>query len=450
MVDRQTLEMLSGRGNMENNSRKTTVDEGRPLRVGQTRNSTVIDEGRKFTTIDELNQAFLTPDQRAKEEEKLTKTKTANAGRRNADQQRPSDENGKIFEEGDIIDWMFRNIIVAGMNWAGNKVVNAASFVVGGVATATVDYVGKKAKKEWKDYKDAITWLNPYKGGWRQYPETKTTKFQDTVNELHRAELDDSQKFNTPGSRQLLTASMSLLHDGKIDLFNQMMHNKISPETIEALNNIPSEQLRELFSPEQAPQTADLMINTLMGAQQYSANVATARMLQEKAENQDKPKKDPKEVFAQYQAEAKADYLAYMQEAQAAGKDPFKAAEELGKLSIEAYKHANEQINNYQYNEVENTPAPNKYLKKIDELTVISKESPYREKTELNNFAQEIINVSKEQEALTSPISQAEQDLINRTNLNNRRRERLNAVRQNFTRQRDVTQFRPANQQGGR
>ena len=83
-----------------------------------------------------------------------------------------------------------------------------------------------------------------------------------------------------------------------------------------------------------------------------------------------------------------------MQEAQAAGKDPFKAAEELGKLSIEAYKHANEQINNYQYNEVENTPAPNKYLKKIDELTVISKESPYREKTELNNFAQEIINVS--------------------------------------------------------
>lgn len=89
------------------------MDEGRPLRVGQTRNSTVIDEGRKFTTIDELNQAFLTPDQRAKEEEKLTKTKTANAGRRNADQQRPSDENGKIFEEGDIIDWMFRNIIVA-------------------------------------------------------------------------------------------------------------------------------------------------------------------------------------------------------------------------------------------------------------------------------------------------------------------------------------------------
>lgn len=243
---------------------------------------------------------------------------------------------------------------------------------------------------------------------------------------------------------------MSLLHDGKIDLFNQMMHNKISPETIEALNNIPSEQLRELFSPEQAPKTANLMINTLMGAQQYSANVATARMLQEKAENQDKPKKDPKEVFAQYQAEAKADYLAYMQEAQAAGKDPFKAAEELGKLSIEAYKHANEQINNYQYNEVENTPAPNKYLKKIDELTVISKESPYREKTELNNFAQEIINVSKEQEALTSPISQAEQDLINRTKLNNLRRERLNAVRQNFTRQKDVTQFRPAYQQGGR
>ena len=139
-----------------------------------------------------------------------------------------------------------------------------------------------------------------------------------------------------------------------------------------------------------------------------------------------------------------------MQEAQAAGKDPFKAAEELGKLSIEAYKHANEQINNYQYNEVENTPAPNKYLKKIDELTVISKESPYREKTELNNFAQEIINVSKEQEALTSPISQAEQDLINRTKLNNLRRERLNAVRQNFTRQKDVTQFRPAYQQGGR
>ena len=304
---RQTLDSLRGIGG-DSGSRRTVVDEGNGLTIGQGRKNTIIDEKPKYTTIDELNQAFLTPGERKDQEDKMDKPKTAQMARGNTDRRRPSDDEGKIFEEGDIIDWMFRNIIVSSMNWAGNKVVNATSFVVGYVATETADYVSKKASKEYKDYKDAVIWINPFTGGFAKYPESETTKFQAQVNDLHRKEIDDSQQFNTPNNRQLLETSMNLLHDGKINEFNQMMHNQISPETIEALNNIPSDQLQALFSPENAAQTADKMVRTLMGAQQYAANVATARMLQDRAEKAG-AHKDVNKDFAQYMDEFFAQIL---------------------------------------------------------------------------------------------------------------------------------------------
>ena len=423
---RQTLDSLRGIGG-DSGSRRTIVDEGNGLTIGQGRKSTVIDEKPKYTTIDELNQAFLTPDERANQENKLNNNnKTAKTKRVNTDRRRPSDDEGKIFEEGDIIDWMFRNIIVSSMNWTGNKIVNWSSFIVGYVATETVDYLGKKASNEYKDYKDAFAWINPYKGGFAKYPETNTTKLQAQVNDLRTKEIDDSQQFNTPNNRQLLETSMTLLHDGKIEEFKQMMHNKISPETLEALNNTPSEQLQVLFSPEHIHQTSANMINTLMASQQYAATYASARMLQEQAEKAGAHKNtDVNKDFDQYYTEAQADYLAYMKEAQAAGKNPMQAAQELNELSIAAYKHANEQIDHYQYNEVGNKPAENKALQKLNELTQITKESPYRGKTELDNFAAAIINVSKEHDIILNPINRAEADLRNRSLVNNQRRQRL-------------------------
>ena len=446
---RQTLDSLRGIGE-DSGSRRTVVDEGNGLTIGQGRKNTIIDEKPKYTTIDELNQAFLTPGERKDQEDKMDKPKTAQMARGNTDRRRPSDDEGKIFEEGDIIDWMFRNIIVSSMNWAGNKVVNATSFVVGYVATETADYVSKKASKEYKDYKDAVIWINPFTGGFAKYPESETTKFQAQVNDLHRKEIDDSQQFNTPNNRQLLETSMNLLHDGKINEFNQMMHNQISPETIEALNNIPSDQLQALFSHENAAQTADKMVRTLMGAQQYAANVATARMLQDRAEKAG-AHKDVNKDFAQYMDEAKADYLAYMKEAQAAGKDPFEAVATLGNLSVEAYKHANQQIDNYQYNEVKNKPAPNKSLQKIDEMTQICKESPYKKTTQLDNFAAAIIKTSKEHDIILAPINRSEQELHNRSVVNNQRRQRLMQTINNIRANPGQIRYAPTMQhQGGR
>ena len=446
---RQTLDSLRGIGG-DSGSRRTVVDEGNGLTIGQGRKNTIIDEKPKYTTIDELNQAFLTPGERKDQEDKMDKPKTAQMARGNTDRRRPSDDEGKIFEEGDIIDWMFRNIIVSSMNWAGNKVVNATSFVVGYVATETADYVSKKASKEYKDYKDAVIWINPFTGGFAKYPESETTKFQAQVNDLHRKEIDDSQQFNTPNNRQLLETSMNLLHDGKINEFNQMMHNQISPETIEALNNIPSDQLQALFSPENAAQTADKMVRTLMGAQQYAANVATARMLQDRAEKAG-AHKDVNKDFAQYMDEAKADYLAYMKEAQAAGKDPFEAVATLGNLSVEAYKHANQQIDNYQYNEVKNKPAPNKALQKIDDMTQICKESPYKKTTQLDNFAAAIIKTSKEHDIILAPINRSEQELHNRSVVNNQRRQRLMQTINNIRANPGQIRYAPTMQhQGGR
>lgn len=448
---RQTLDSLRGIGG-DSGSRRTTVDEGNGLTVGQGRKNTVIDEKPKYTTIDELNQAFLTPSEREEQENNLTKNKKANLKRGNTDRKRPSDEEGKIFEEGDIIDWMFRNIIVSSMNWTGNKIVNWSSFVVGYVATESVDYLGKGASYAGHKISKGITWLDPFNGGFAQYPETNTTKFQAKVNDLHRKEHEDSQKFNTPNNRQLLETSMTLLHDGKVNEFNQMMHNLISPETIQALNNIPSEQLKELFKPETVSANAALMINTLMTAQQYAANVAVARMIQEQAEKSGAHKNtEVNKDFDQYFTEAKTDFLTYVQEAKAAGKNPLEAVKDLTELSIQAYHHANKQINKYQYNEVNYEPSPNKALKKIEELTTITKESPYRSKTEINDFASAIIKVSNEHDILLTPITNAEEALHNRSLINNQRRQRLAQAFANIKANPTQARYAAAQQhQGGR
>ena len=68
----RTLQELSGR--TTTGATTATVSEERPLQIGERRDRAVVGEERKFATIDEVNQAFLTPDQKQDAINKLEET----------------------------------------------------------------------------------------------------------------------------------------------------------------------------------------------------------------------------------------------------------------------------------------------------------------------------------------------------------------------------------------
>jgi len=76
------------------------ISEEQDFRVSPGRNRAEIEES--------LRNDFLLPDERAKQEQKLEEGKKSKLGKHNAQKRRKPDENARIFEEGDIIDWMFK------------------------------------------------------------------------------------------------------------------------------------------------------------------------------------------------------------------------------------------------------------------------------------------------------------------------------------------------------
>ena len=438
--------------------RTATIREERPLHLRERHNSAVIDEGRRITTIDELNRAFLTPDERAKQEENLDNEKVAKSGTHDASKKRRGDEDKRIFEEGDIIDWMFKNIIIAGMDWGGNKVVNMASFVVGWGLDKTTGLIASVSSRAYKGTKNKLDKWNPYNGGFNKYPEDNTTKFRQTIAGFHDKEIKDCNAYASEDNFLALMNSMQLVSEGRMDEFNHMMNGRISPQTMGMINSLTPEQRQALFSQENAMQATENAIDTAITVKQYSANMAYIRLMTEKMNNKEQPKRDAAVLFAEYQEEARQDMLAYIEEARHSGKTEEQikeARDELLGLSIAAGQHIDKQIEKRHYNEHdENKPDRNAALDKITVLTAVTKESPYRNQSKMADFASEVINVSTAQQQALYPVQQEEAALTSRWEGNQQRRDNLRNIVNNIQQRRQNTntntQQQQQRQQGGR
>jgi len=429
------------------------ISEEQDFRVSPGRNRVNIDEGRNRAEIEEsLRNDFLLPDERAKQEQKLEEGKKSKLGKHNAQKRRKPDENARIFEEGDIIDWMFKNIIMKSLDWAGNKVTNLATWVVGGSLDWVASSVASGAKRCKKKMKNSWDKWNPFDGDFGKYPDDNTTKFRKDIADLHNKDMKDCDAYVSDENFMALMNAMHLAHDGHIDELNTMMNGRLSPQTITMLNDLTPAQRQQAFSVENAMETTEDTIETAMVAKHYAANMAYVRIMNDKMKDKNQPKKDKTTLYNEYFEEAHLDMITLMAEAQAAGKSREQiklVRDELLNLSIEAGKHTDKQIENRHYNEQNGNPDRNKALEKIEDLTAITKESPYRNHTQFVDFSQEVIRISTAHQQAMRPIEQQTATLVQWDNKNQERRQNVSAVRQRIE-QRHMANQQTYQRQNGR
>ena len=417
--------------------RRATVSEEAPLSISPRRQNAIVDEAPRRVEINE--RQLLLPDEQAELDKQKGKNgkQVSKAKKDDADRKRPGFDNQKLFEEGDIIDWMFKNILVAGMDWLGNKAVNATAYLAGFVAGKSIDYCASRSEKIGKWCKNKYDKWNPLNGEFGKYPDDNTTNFQKTIADFHAKEMKDCDAYGSEENFHALLNGMRLISEGRVDEFNTMMNGRMSAETMEKIRALSPEERQAMFSQQNAMDFTEKAIETSMAVKHYSANMAYIRIMNEKMEDKDKPKRDSATLFAEYQEEARVDMLAYMDVAAKSGKDPFKARDELLGLSIVAGKNVDEEIADRHYNEQGGKPARNTALERIEVLTAVTKEPQYRTYNKINDFVDDIIKVSNEQQQALTPVQQEENNQISRWEGNARRRqdfhERVNRIRSNQT-----------------
>ena len=120
----------------------------------------VNEQNRKKVELSELN--LLTPEEKEKlaqqkgkdtddENEKVGKADRSDGDRAKADWKRD-----KLIEYTDIIDFLFKEIIVEGLDWSLNKVVNAATFTTAWAVDGTLNAASHAKDSLWDSIKSYL------------------------------------------------------------------------------------------------------------------------------------------------------------------------------------------------------------------------------------------------------------------------------------------------------
>lgn len=441
MVDNNTKERISNMNKANplsseykpENGKTTRVDEGMDsLTVNQINPQTTVNEGKPAATakVNEFDALKMNTPEQIQQHLDQENEKEGGGKRINADIDKASNEDGKIFEEGDIIDWMFRHIIVAGFNYAGNWTVNTLAYGLAGATEWTLDAVGNIAKEEWKDYKEA--W-NFAKNGFKQ-TEDDTKKFSNTVNKLcndHTEAYSDNIVNDT--NRKLIEGVAGYIRRGEFDKLKCF-----SPATIDALKSRSPQELNAIFNPEKMGDIADNMLNNIATAEKYAANAATARLLEEKIRNKNQPAKDKEAVlFEQYKAEERANYMAYVQTAVERGEDLSQVGTGLANLAEKAKLRSmtiiqkgeyHEQLSKYNANPKVAKNAPfEELVTTIDSI----KDSPYKTQSTIDGFASEIVLNKDKMSEIKKDLERREAAMAARAAVRDQRRQKLQKVAAN-------------------
>lgn len=169
---------------------------------------------------------------------------------------------GPIFEQADIIDYMFKQLL-KGADWLVNKGLDG----VGWAGYALGDYIGSGIS----DWKNALK-------DKKELKDKDTVKFMHELQQLHKSHLAQQQQ-EVGQCRNFIKALAAEFQNGNIDLV------KKKPELYQALSQTPPETLKKLFTPENAEKLADNVITQARLREQFISNYAAARMLGEKAAN---------------------------------------------------------------------------------------------------------------------------------------------------------------------
>lgn len=457
-----------------NNAKKERIEQmkkdhfNKPTVVNETAEDslTINQKGNQTTTVNENKDKttkvsesenpehkMMTGPELADYEEKKKekeKEKTGKVGRGTADRARPDDKDDKIIEYTDIIDFLFKELMIAPMDWSLNKVVNWTGFALGWGANEIIEAIVYKKKEEEKKKdnkkKEEETATNtpsnqePTASNRTNTDEredrnenSRYREFQKNIAQAHAAHVSQVMStVPTQKNKKLLESVFEMVRNREFDKLKFL-----SPETREMMANMPAEELNKRFSKENTNNVPGNMLMCITAMEQISSNIATTRILTAKAEDANAfAGQDESQVFAQKRLEAMQEYKQLMAKV---ASEPTKYGSFLQYTNDfmvktqEALKHISSEAAHGHYQENGSRPAENKTMSEIETQLASAKGTKfYNAELSLVDMAAQTTQNAEQIDSAREEINHREQVNEGRRENNDQRREVLNQTKENL------------------
>lgn len=383
--------------------------------TGEEKNKLKVNEqDKKKVKLSELD--LLTPDEKQQLEAQKGKTddEEENKGkvsRGGGDRAKADWKRDKLIEYTDIIDFLFKEIVIEGLDWSLNKVVNTVTF---GTVWA-IDSVIKTAKygkdRLWENVKEQRQKLRekaqetPQAQNAAQKPQDRTQSFTQTVQSIHSQNLPlPEQSVLTDENKKLIEGIAGIIRRGEYHNLKFM-----SPETMDILQKADPQKLNEILSPDNMKTFSATMLYTTEIADLYSTNMATARMLTAKAKDADAYNgTDEQKVHEMLKLEARKEFSELINQAAQNGQNIPETVEDYFKTSLKAKEHITSEIQKGNYQENGKQPADNPYLQQIEKDVAAAKDKPYEAQTGLIEMAEEMVSRQENLSAVKENLEKRE------------------------------------------
>lgn len=370
----------------DNNSITVTGTEKNKVKVNE--------QNRKKVELSELN--LLTPEEKQKlAQQKGTDTedeKVGYADRNTADRAKADWKRDKLIEYTDIIDFLFKEIIVEGLDWSLNKVVNAATFTTAWAVDGTLNAASHAKDSLWDSIKK---YLDERKEKQKEEIEKakipasqdKTGAFANTVADIHKNKIPQpEQSVLNDTNKKIIEGVAGFIRRGEYNNLKFM-----SPETLNVIQKADPQKLNEILSPDNMKTLSSSILYTAEMADLYSTNMASARMLTEKAKDSKAYEgMDEQKVFDMLKLEARKEFSGLINHAAQQGQNIPEAATEYFDLSQKADSFIKNEIQNGNYQENDKQPVSSPYMEKLNKEVAAAEDTPYAVQTGMIEMAAEI------------------------------------------------------------
>jgi hypothetical protein len=326
-----------------------------------------------------------------KKTEPVKKHNTGNVKNNFNDPDKGDPEKSKFdIQQGDIIEFMMKEIVLASAAWTGDKVCG----YTGLWAYRTGSFLYRKGPKKLYDWGN-----NKYKN-WRKEKEDARFKLMEqaaqTKPQANELEINDTDDKTTAFMKETLQRHQDYLADNKIleqreiieklagmaidgQLENRYFDN-LSPSVNKALQQI-AKNAQGLSSQENKDAAKEQVTDLIMdfaaneaALSTFASNYASARMMTQMAQNP--AAFDNQDSNASYQALYNQGRIIMLMEMKKInyGKSSYKDINELISDSAQAHLHIKNQIQKGQYKEKDKEPLANEALDKLQNLWNKSKE----------------------------------------------------------------------------
>lgn len=339
------------------------------------------------------------------------KKKIARGDREKPDEDGFDKDKSAIFQEGDIIQYMFKEWLLKGADWCVNTVIN--------YGIIPITYESGRA---------VCNWVSEGVEDIKEYTSDSKNKTQTFANKVKREHKDyaktSNQMINDPAIDTLVEELGAEFREGRVETIKKLL-----PDMYAAFKDVPPEVLQERMSPENLKKLTTSIKIMCAARAQFTANMAATRLLHEKASNVNRFKEKDDEPdqtanhFTEYRLQARKDFDAIFQKALKEGHRPDEVINQALKLSGKAYTQEQKNIKNGKYVENHNSqPGPNEALEKVEAMI-----KPDKTNAEVKTIAEaghetsasagELVNLIENGNLLEfrNQLNQERRELLNRT-----------------------------------